>query len=139
MPILRPAALVCCMIFVLPAHATTVKECTEKFDGAKKSGTLQGIGWSEFRETQCDIHPDIALDQKSQAQPAAAIQIPEGVTFPDKIDNKFAAERPAQQRMKTCLDSYRANRDAKTLNGIKWIQKGGGYYSFCNARLKGNL
>ncbi|MBZ9659093.1 hypothetical protein LB523_08550 [Mesorhizobium sp. ESP-6-4] len=32
--------------------------------------------------------------------------------------------------MKECSETYRA------LNGLRWIQKGGGYYSLCNARLK---
>lgn len=31
---------------------------------------------------------------------------------------------------------YYSNKDADTLNGLRWIQKGGGYYSICNARLK---
>ena len=45
---------------------------------------------------------------------------------------------PAKQRMHTCLEGYHANKDAGTLGGLRWIQKGGGYYSLCNARLKGN-
>jgi hypothetical protein len=39
--------------------------------------------------------------------------------------------------MHTCLDQYYANKDADALGGLKWIQKGGGFYSLCNARLKG--
>jgi hypothetical protein len=39
--------------------------------------------------------------------------------------------------MHTCLDGYYANKEANTLKGLKWIQKGGGYYSVCNSRLKG--
>jgi hypothetical protein len=37
--------------------------------------------------------------------------------------------------MQTCLDQYRANKAANTNAGLKWIQKGGGYYSECNRRL----
>ncbi|ENT79120.1 hypothetical protein H721_00651 [Brucella ovis IntaBari-2006-46-332] len=40
--------------------------------------------------------------------------------------------------MHTCLDQYHALKDANALGGLKWVQKGGGYYSLCNARLKGN-
>ncbi len=29
--------------------------------------------------------------------------------------------------MHTCVDSYHQNKDANTLNGLKWIQKGGGF------------
>ena len=36
--------------------------------------------------------------------------------------------------MHTCLDQYNAN---KANGGLNWIQKGGGYYSECNKRLKG--
>lgn len=41
--------------------------------------------------------------------------------------------------MHTCLDQYKANQAAgrNGNGGLKWIEKGGGYYSQCNAQLKG--
>ena len=39
--------------------------------------------------------------------------------------------------METCLDQYHANKTSNGNGGLKWIQKGGGYYSECNKRLKG--
>jgi hypothetical protein len=39
--------------------------------------------------------------------------------------------------MLTCLDQYRVNKTNGGNGGLKWIQKGGGYYSECNKRLKG--
>ena len=39
--------------------------------------------------------------------------------------------------METCLDQYKANKANNGNGGLKWIQKGGGYYSQCNAKLKG--
>jgi hypothetical protein len=39
--------------------------------------------------------------------------------------------------MHTCLDQYNANKAGNTNGGLHWIQKGGGYYSQCNKRLKG--
>jgi hypothetical protein len=39
--------------------------------------------------------------------------------------------------MHTCLDQYRANKANNGNGGLKWIQKGGGYYSQCNKALKG--
>lgn len=39
--------------------------------------------------------------------------------------------------MHTCLDQYHANKAGGGNGGLKWIQKGGGYYSECNKRLKG--
>jgi hypothetical protein len=40
-------------------------------------------------------------------------------------------------RMETCLDQYRANKANNANGGLKWIQRGGGYYSECSKRLKG--
>ena len=39
--------------------------------------------------------------------------------------------------MHTCLDQYHTNKTNNTNGGMKWIEKGGGYYSECNKRLKG--
>ncbi len=39
--------------------------------------------------------------------------------------------------MHTCLDQYKENKANNGNGGMKWIQKGGGYYSECNKRLKG--
>jgi hypothetical protein len=39
--------------------------------------------------------------------------------------------------MHTCLDQYNANKTNNGNDGLVWIQKGGGYYSECNKRLKG--
>ena len=38
--------------------------------------------------------------------------------------------------MMTCLDQYEANKAGNMNAGLKWIEKGGGYYSMCNKRLK---
>jgi hypothetical protein len=39
--------------------------------------------------------------------------------------------------MLTCLDQYKANKADNMNGGLRWIQKGGGYYSMCNRHLKG--
>jgi hypothetical protein len=39
--------------------------------------------------------------------------------------------------MHTCADQYNANKASNRNGGLKWIQKGGGYYSECNKQLKG--
>jgi hypothetical protein len=39
--------------------------------------------------------------------------------------------------MHTCLDQYNSNKTSNRNGGLNWIQKGGGYYSECNKRLKG--
>jgi hypothetical protein len=38
--------------------------------------------------------------------------------------------------MHTCLDQYRANKATGANGGLRWIQKGDGYYSECVRRLK---
>jgi hypothetical protein len=38
--------------------------------------------------------------------------------------------------MHTCLDQYNANKTSNGNGSLKWIPKGGGYYSECNKRLK---
>jgi hypothetical protein len=38
--------------------------------------------------------------------------------------------------MRTCRDQYQANKAADGNGGLKWIQKGGGYYSQCLRKLK---
>jgi len=39
--------------------------------------------------------------------------------------------------MQTCLDQYNANKADNGNGNLKWIEKGGGYYSQCNKRLSG--
>ena len=59
-------------------------------------------------------------------------------TFPSSIAAKFSAEKPAKARMHTCLEQYRTNKVGGTLGGMRWIEKGGGYYKLCNDKLKGD-
>jgi hypothetical protein len=56
--------------------------------------------------------------------------------FPTAISPDLASEKPGTARMHTCLAQYKANKATNGNGGLKWIQKGGGYYSECNARLK---
>lgn len=57
--------------------------------------------------------------------------------FPTAVSPKYSSESPGKARMHTCLDQYNADKANNILGGLKWIQKGGGYYSQCNRRLKG--
>ncbi len=56
--------------------------------------------------------------------------------FPNAISSKYSKETPSKARMHTCLDQYNANKEKNGNGGLNWIQKGGGYYSECNKRLK---
>jgi hypothetical protein len=117
-------------------------ECGAKYRAAKTANTLNGMKWNDFRMSQCgasgsdDTMP--AADQASlTSQPEKPTLIaPQGVTFPKAISDKYSSETPAKARMYTCRDQYHANKEADALGGLKWIQKGGGFYSLCNAALK---
>jgi len=60
----------------------------------------------------------------------------ESVKFPKAIDKKYSSETPAKGRLHTCVDAYHVAKDAGTLGDLKWIQKGGGYWSLCNTSIK---
>ena len=59
------------------------------------------------------------------------------VVFPSGISPKYAKESPGRARLHTCRDQYRANKATGGNGGLKWIQKGGGYWSQCDKHLKG--
>ena len=52
--------------------------------------------------------------------------------FPSAVDAKYSKDSAGKARMLTCLDQYKANKASNGNGGLKWIQKGGGYYSECN-------
>ena len=59
--------------------------------------------------------------------------------FPTTVSPKYSGESAGKARMQTCLDQYRANKANGGNGGLKWIEKGGGYYSECNSTLRGRL
>jgi hypothetical protein len=73
------------------------------------------------------------------AAPAAptAPAAPGQAVFPTAVSPKYANETAGKARMHTCLDQYHANKATGGNGGLNWIQRGGGYYSECNKRLKG--
>jgi len=134
-----------------PAQALTSQECSAKYQAAKKDGTLGGQKWNDFRKAQCgaDATPaaapaapapaaPAAKEAKKEAAPAAAPAAPAGpAVFPNAVDPKYAKESEGKARMHTCVDQYNANKATNANGGMKWIQKGGGYYSECTKKLKG--
>ncbi|WP_458759783.1 hypothetical protein ACSVBT_02925 [Afipia sp. TerB] len=132
----------------MPAQALSMQECSAKYKAAQTAGTLNGQKWNDFRKTQCgsDATPAAAAKPaapataaKTAAKPAAtAAAAPSGpAVFPTAVATKYSSEKPSKARMHTCVDQYNANKAANANGGLKWIQKGGGYYSECNKRLKG--
>ena len=125
------------ILFTPPAEALTMKECSAKYQAAKTSGILGGQSWNDFRKTQCGAN---AAATPAAATPAAAPAVPRApgnATFPTAVSPKYTNESAGKARMHTCLDQYNANKATNANGGLKWIQKGGGYYSECNKQLKG--
>jgi hypothetical protein len=138
---------------VSPAQALTTQECSAKYQAAKSAGTLNGQKWNDFRKAECGADATAApaaapasAPAATEAKPAAAPKtaaapaapMPAGnAVFPSAVDPKYAKETAGKGRMHTCVDQYNANKASNGNGGMKWIQKGGGYYSECNKKLKG--
>lgn len=157
------AALAAVLAASAPAGALTMQECSAKYQSAKSAGTLKGMKWNDFRKAECSdddaSEADAAAAEKEAEKPAAspaskpaidktasdktaAPKAPSAkpaaggkASFPSDVSPKYASETPGKARMHTCLDQYRANKEAG-VEQPKWIEKGGGYYSQCNTRLK---
>jgi hypothetical protein len=118
-----------------------MKECSAKYQAAKTSGSLGGQSWNDFRKTQCGANAAAApVATTLAATPAAAPAAPRAsgnAVFPTAVSPKHTNESAGKARMHTCLDQYNANKATNANGGLKWIQKGGGYYSECNKQLKG--
>ncbi|UZE50164.1 hypothetical protein [Rhodopseudomonas sp. P2A-2r] len=136
----------------MPAQALTMSECSAKYKAAQTAGTLNGQKWNDFRKAECasdaaatpaatpaapkaaEAKP--AAAPKPAATPAAAPAATGPATFPTAVDAKYAKETAGKARMHTCVDQYNANKATNANGGLKWIQKGGGYYSECTKKLK---
>ena len=80
--------------------------------------------------------PD-ATKPPAKEPPKATMKAPAGVSFPSAVSPKYSTETAGKARFHTCVDAYNDNKAKNSLNGVKWIEKGGGYYSLCNTKLKG--
>ena len=127
-----------------------------KYQAAKSAGTLGGKSWNDFRKTECAANaapaatepatnPATTTEAKKttpteptkEAAPAKPAVAPSNAVFPSAVSSKYASQSAGKARMHTCLDQYHANKASNANGGLKWIMKGGGYYSECNKRLKG--
>ncbi|KRQ14638.1 MULTISPECIES: hypothetical protein [Bradyrhizobium] len=149
---------VAALVASAPARALTAQECSAKYQAAKKDGSLGTMKWNDFRKAQCGADatpaaaptaaapaappsaPAATTTAKKEAAPAAAPAptLPAGpAIFPNAVDPKYAKETAGKARLHTCVDQYNANKTTNGNGGMKWIAKGGGYYSECNKKLKG--
>lgn len=124
------------------AQALTTKECSAKYKAAKDAGTLNGMKWNDFRKAQCgsdaSAAPTIAAAPATPAPaPTPAPAATGNAVFPSAVSSKYSSDKAGKARMLTCRDQYEANKAGNANGGLKWIQKGGGYYSECNKHLKG--
>jgi hypothetical protein len=143
------------MLAALPAQALTMQECSAKYKAAQTAGTLNGQKWNDFRKAECGSDAaatpaaaPAAAPKAAEAKPAAAPKTavapaaapaPMGeAVFPKAVDPKYSKETEGKARMHSCLDQYNANKAGNANGGLKWIQKGGGYYSECTKKLKGS-
>lgn len=132
-------------VATVPAHALSMKECSAKYQAAKDAGTLKGQTWNEFRKAECGgeaaegpAQATPPASSTASAPPPSAPPVASGpVRFPSAVSPKYSKDSAGKARMETCLDQYKENKANNGNGGLKWIQKGGGYYSECNKRLKG--
>ncbi|MXV44890.1 hypothetical protein GS501_07535 [Saccharibacter sp. 17.LH.SD] len=130
------------------AGGMSASECRKAFQQAKKDGTLNGQKYAAFKSAQCSSDKTQDAEKKTVAAPAtpsqasadkAPVAAPAArgdVVFPTQVSSEYSTLSPGKARMKTCLAQYNANKANGGNGSLKWIQKGGGYYSECNARLK---
>ena len=130
------------------AQALTAKECSAKYKAAQQAGTLNGMKWNDFRKAECGSTTPQAAASPAATSPAATSSHPTpaakqtsapvgNAVFPTAVSSKYSSESAGKARMHTCLDQYHANKNNNSNGGLRWIQKGGGYYSECSKRLKG--
>lgn len=142
------------LIASAPAQALTTQECSAKYQAAKKDGSLGTTKWNDFRKAQCGADATAAAPVAAPAAPAAPAEpkqakkeaapaaapaptLPAGpAIYPNAVDPKYAKETAGKARLHTCVDQYNANKTTNGNGGMKWIEKGGGYYSECNKKLK---
>jgi hypothetical protein len=154
-PVLAASLLLATAVCGNSANALSMKECSAKYKAAKEAGTLGDLKWNDFRKAQCGAEATAAPTPStapSAAPPPAANAPPPKATaatpapastatgntvFPNAVSPKYSGDSAGKARMQTCLDQYRANKANGGNGGLKWIEKGGGYYSQCNKRLKG--
>jgi hypothetical protein len=135
-----------------------MKVCGDKWRAVREAETAAGVTWPQYLSrcrAQAASAPAAVAPPASappvSTQPAApepreprrrvAAAPPSGpgearIVFPHDVAARHASERPALARQRTCADQFRANKAEGSNAGLRWIEKGGGYWSRCNAHLK---
>ncbi len=145
-----------------PAAAETLKNCNAEWSGMKANKTVGDQKYADFRK-ECLARTAAAPAEPAPTPPAPTAKAapakpapktkaatapvardapaepatPGEAVFPDAVSDKYTSESAGKARMHTCLDQYNENKAGTGNGGLRWIQKGGGYYSQCNKHLKG--
>jgi len=121
------------LVLAAPASAMSLKDCNAEWAGKKTANETGGQKYADFRK-EC-------LARTAATTPAAAAPTPAApaapAVFPTAVSAKYSSEKAGTARMHTCRDQYQENKAANANGGLRWIEKGGGYYSECNKKLKG--
>ncbi len=135
------------------AQAKTAAACRAEWRANKAANQAKGItekayvaqcrsGGSPAQTTAAPPAPAPAPAPSTPAARArprrsAAPATVGNAVFPSAASAKYSSESAGKARFHTCLDQYRINKANGGNGGLKWIEKGDGYYSECNKRLKG--
>jgi hypothetical protein len=131
------AAALASAAVTVPVQAKTMKECAAQWQEMKAANQTEGMKYRDFSK-KCMSGGAPAAENPPPPKPEAAAPAGGGnAVFPSAVSSKYSSESAGKARMHTCLDQYNANKANGGNGGLKWIQKGGGYYSECNKHLKG--
>ena len=134
-----------------PAQALTTQECSAKYQAAKTAGTLAGQKWNDFRKAQCADaaaapaaapllrrrwRPSPLPRRKLRPQPPPRRRQDPQCSHPPWMQNT-PRKPPARPGCIPASINTTPTRTSNGNGGMKWIEKGGGYYSECNKKLKG--
>jgi hypothetical protein len=123
------------MLSAAPASAQSrMKACNDEWNKMKADNTVGDKKYADFRK-ECLSRTE-APDTSTTAAAKPSTSKSGGAVFPSSVSSKYSNESAGKARMHTCLDQYHANKAGSGNAGLHWIQKGGGYYSQCNAKLK---
>ena len=123
-----------------------MKTCNDEWNAMKTAGTVGDKKYADFRKEYLagTAASPAAAACRSGARPLRRRQsLPRppsrerprqqgAAVFPTAVSGEYASETAGKARMHTCLDQYNANKAGSGNGSLKWIQKGGGYYSECN-------
>ncbi len=135
-----------------PSRENLMKACGDKWRTVRETEKSKGVTWPQFlsscreqasasnsppasRAPRNEASRDSSKDAPARPSRQAAVASSRPV-FPQDVAARHASERPALGRQRTCADQFKTNKSLDANGGLKWIEKGGGYWSLCNAHLK---